>query len=265
MLGSWAKWLAGRGLGDDWLTVAGLYTEIDDGRDSALRARLAPRTGWAGFSPDAGLPRDAVVTLLREAARNKIRVAGIWPYLIELFAEADRAAPISGERWVLGHQAVLSRDQIARIRDLGVVLTTHTNRHIYKDGARLRDRVGEAAADTIVPLRSLLDAGVAVSFGSDNLPPSLFHPIWHAVARAERERGDIIAPRQRISRLEALRCASTAGAYLCFDETQRGSIEPGKLADLAVLSDDPLNVELDTLPHVTSAMTIVGGRVVHSL
>src|SRR5579875_7896 len=265
MIRSWAQWLRRRGSGDEWLRVAGLYTEIDEASEGRLRAQASPMTGWAGFSPDSGLPRSAVLELLQEAARNEIRVVGIWANLLDLFAEVDRAIPISGCRWVLGHQSTLSPDQIALIRDLGVVLTTHTNRHIYKEGAKLRDRLGSDGVDAIVPLRRLIDEGVPVAFGSDNLPPSLFHPIWHAVARMERSRKEIIAPAQRISRLESLRCATLGGAYLSFEEHDKGSIEVGKYADLAVLSDDPLTVDLAALPSITAMVTVVGGKIVHQM
>ena len=68
---------------------------------------------------------------------------------------------------------------------------------------------------------------------------------------------------EAISRAEALRCATVNGAYLSFDEDKRGSIEVGKLADLAVLSADPLTVEEPRIRDITSLMTIVGGRVVY--
>ena len=63
--------------------------------------------------------------------------------------------------------------------------------------------------------------------------------------------------------MEALRCATINGAYLTFDEARTGSLEPGKLADLAVLSADPLTVPADELSGITALMTMVDGRIVH--
>ena len=63
--------------------------------------------------------------------------------------------------------------------------------------------------------------------------------------------------------MEALRCATMNGAYLTFDESKKGSLEAGKLADLAVLSADPLTVEEKALADTTSVMTMVGGKIVH--
>ena len=72
-----------------------------------------------------------------------------------------------------------------------------------------------------------------------------------------------MAPEQALSRADALRCATANGAYLTFDEDRKGSLEPGKLADLAVLSADPLTVEEAGLADIRALMTMVGGRMVH--
>ena len=152
--------------------------------------------GW--IQPGLGLARETVKTLLLEAARNQSRVSGIWPNLLELFREVDRAFPLIGQRWVLGHQRLLDRDQINLIQDLGLVLTTHTVRHIYKEGAATRSRVGKNLENNIVPLRTLLDRGIPVAFGTDGAPPTMFMPIWQAVERIDRESGDVIAPDQRM-------------------------------------------------------------------
>ena len=263
VLRSWARWLAGRGLGDGMLRVAGLFAEFEGGPEHAVRARANPYTGWAGFHFDAGLPRAALKALLVEAARLGIRVSGIVPPILDLFAEVDREAPIGDQRWILGHINVLSEDDVVRIRDLGLIVTTHTNRYIYKEGHLLKDRLGKSREDDIVPLRRLLDAGVHVSFATDNVPISLWHPVWQAVARKSLYTGETIAPAQRLTREEALRCATAEGAWLSFEEGEKGSIEEGKLADFAVLSDDPLACPEEALRDITSELTVVGGRVVH--
>lgn len=263
VLRSWARWLAGRGLGDGMLRVAGLFAEFEGGPEHAVRARANPYTGWAGFHFDAGLPRDALKALLVEAACLGIRVSGIVPPMLDLFAEVDREAPIGDQRWILGHINVLSEDDVARIRDLGLIVTTHTNRYIYKEGHLLKDRLGKSREDDIVPLRRLLDAGVHVSFATDNVPITLWHPVWQAVARKSLYTGESIAPAQRLTREEALRCATAEGAWLSFEEGEKGSIEEGKLADFAVLSDDPLACPEEALRDITSELTVVGGRVVH--
>lgn len=261
LLREWSAWLGGRGSGDNWLRLQGLYTELDtDPANNRLRAANHPCTGWAGFQAGSALPQSALEALVIEAARQGIRLAGIWPDLLPLFERANRVHPIAPMRWVLGHQSVLTRAQIDCIKDLGVVITTHTNRHIFKDGDRLLQRQGMDGKD-IVPLRSLREAGVEVSFGSDNLPPSLFGPMAHATTRRSRS-GQLVGAEQAITREQALHIATRGGAYLCFAEHQRGTLAPGMLADLAVLSADPLTCPDDKLAHIQAELIVVNGRLV---
>jgi predicted amidohydrolase YtcJ len=266
LIEAWAGWLGEPAFGNDRLKIAGITVGIERSRADEVRASVAPYTGWAGFNYDAFLPRDKAKELLLACAANDIRAVGIAstsPELLGLYEEVDREIPIAGRRWVLGHIATLSRHDIDRIARLGIVLTTHTNRYIYKDGHQFQQRLPPERQDEISPLRTLLDAGVNVGLATDNVPVSLFWPIWEAVARKSRTTGERIAPGQAITRAEALRCATINNAYLTFDETRKGSLEPGKFADLAVLTADPLTVAEDRLADITAAMTMVGGRVVH--
>ena len=261
LLKDWAAWIGRNGMGDDFLKVQGLYAEIDlDPHNNQLRAANHPCTGWAGFQAGCALPLNVMKVLVQEAARNAIRLCGIWPNLLDLFEYANETHPIAQMRWVLGHQRFLTRDQIARIKDLGIVLTTHTNRHIYKDGDRMLSE-GLYDLNDLVPLRSLIESGVSVAFGSDNLPPSLFHPIWHASARRSR-RGQLVGESQAIDRSQALSIATQGGAYLCFDEGRRGRLVPGFMADMAILSSDPLTCAEEELPHIQATSVMVNGRFV---
>ena len=107
------------------------------------------------------------------------------------------------------------------------------------------------------------EAGVTVSVATDNVPISLWYPVAQTVARRDYKSGRVVAPKQALARMEALRCATRNGAYLTFDENKKGSLEAGKLADLAVLSADPLTVEERGLADISALMTMVGGRIVH--
>jgi hypothetical protein len=249
--------------GDDWLRLSGFFAEVDPNPEaSRLRARCAPVTGWAGFNYDAGLPRDKLVGLLRAAARERIRVCAIQAPMLELFAEAAREAPIHDLGWVIAHPVALDARQIAMVRDHGVMITTHTNSYIWNHASATLARIGKDKEDTLCPIRSLLDAGVTVSLATDNVPISLWPCIWQAVERVDRATGQVIAPGQRISREEALACATVHGARLCLDEADRGTLEPGKLADVIVLPENPLTVPADRLRALAPDVTIAGGKVV---
>jgi hypothetical protein len=262
-LASWTGWLGGRGLGDQWLRVAGMFTQYGPSIDALMQAKSAPYTGWGGFYYDNGVPRERMKEFLIEAARNDIRITTITPDYFELFEEVDKVVPIGDKRWVVGHLDVITEDQARRIADLGVAMSTHTNRYIYKHGHLMRDEMGPERENDIVPLKRLREAGIHVSLATDNVPTTLFYPIWHVVSRRNLYVDDRIAPEQAVSREDALRCATIDGAWLSFEEDVKGSIEPGKLADMAVLSADPLSCPEDDIKDIVAETTIVGGRVVH--
>ena len=269
LLQSWAAWLSGRGLGDSFLRMGGLYTlEQTDGgvspaAENAARATAAPYTGWAGFNYDSSLPREELKEVMVAAAHAGIRVISLTGRMLDLFDEVNRTVSIEGRRWVLGHIGILTEEDAKRARDLGLVTSTHTNRNIYRTGSLLRERIGKERQDDISPLRRMKEIGLPFALATDNVPASMFHPIWHAVARVDRATGDVIGPSQKLSREDALRAATIEGAYLTFEEGEKGSIETGKLADFAGLSADPLTAPENDIKDIVADVTVVGGRVVY--
>ena len=264
---SWGGWLGEPASGDDWLKLTGIYANVGRQRGDDVRASASPYTGWAGFNYDTGLPRERLKDVLIQCAKNDIRAVLNYnsPGVVDLLDEVDREVPLKGRRWVLVHINILSRRDIERVVRMGLVLTSHTNSNIYKEGHTWQARLPRERQRENTPLRDLIDAGVKVGLITDNVPISLFWPIWESVARLSRVTNERIAPEQAITRAEALRCATEHGAYLTFDEDKKGSLEPGKLADLAVLSADPLTVPEPAIRDITADMTIVGGKIVHQL
>lgn len=260
---AWASWLAGRGFGDDFLRVSGVFVDLEKSRENELRAGTWPYTGWAGFNFATALEKEQAKSLCIACARQGIRVVAIWPNMLEVFEAVNRVVDITRQRWVLGHISTLTPEQIRKVRDLGLVVTAHTNRYVYKEGHLLKNKLGLERENDIAPLRALIEAGVPVALATDNVPTSLFYPIWQSVSRKNLYTGERIAPAQALSREQALRAATIHGAQVTCEEHIKGSIEVGKLADLAVLSADPLTVEEDALRDIRSEITMVGGRIVH--
>ena len=164
---------------------------------------------------------------------------------------------------MVSHVNVISPRDIERIVKMGLVLTTHTNAYLYKALETTASKLKPEQYDDIVPLNSLREAGVTVSLATDNTPISLWYPVAQTVARKDFKTKRMFGEKQALSRMEALRCATANGAYLTFDEAKKGSLEPGKFADLTVLSADPLTVAEDKLADTTAQMTMVGGKIVH--
>ena len=255
--------LRGRGEGDDWVRVAGLYDELDSHPlEARLRAQCAPQTGWAGFNYDCTLPRDKLLELLKAAAKEKLRVCAIQMEMLDFFEEAAKEAPIADLRWVIAHPITVNAGQVARLREHGIVVTTHTNAYIWKKASAILKGIGREKEETLCPIRSLLDGGVKVALATDNVPISMWPCIWQAVERIDRDTNAVIAPGQRITREQALECATVNGAWLCMEEHQRGTLEPGKLADAIVLDENPLTMDTTRIRDVAPALTIAGGRVV---
>ena len=263
LLADWGRWLAGRGLGDAFLRMAGLYTESDYSEENRLRALCGPYTGWAGFNFDAALPQEIMLELMVEAARLGIRIGSFDANILSLYEAVNRQAPIGDQRWIIEHIGMFSNDEIARIRDLGLIVQAYSTKWIYQDGEELRAAHGAAGAERVLPVRDLIDAGVHVSLATDNVPPTLFVPIWHVTARRTEGTRQVLGPGQRITRQEALACASREGAWLSWEEDFKGTLEPGKAADLCILSEDLLTIDEERIPEVVSDLTICAGNIVY--
>lgn len=263
-LGEWMSWLRRRGLGDDYLRVQGLYTEPGITAENSLRATEGGSyTGWAGFYYDAGLPPEALGVLMEESAMAGIRVSGIGLGMLDGYVKAHRRASIAEARWVVEHISWVSPEEIDIARDLGVVMTTHTNRYLWKEGPMLLAQSPDRDPNELVPLRRLRDAGVPVCLATDNVPPSLFHPISQAVNRLGRN-GSPVAPEQALSLEEALQSSCRNGAYLCFAEDRRGMLRPGMDADVVILDRSIRKDDVSDIASTTAETTIVGGKIVHN-
>ena len=264
----WGHTASGYGFGDDWLRLCGYFLQLRGQRHVArLRSAELPFTGWAGFVQSYNTaPR--FQALLRLAAQHNLRVhtlAASVPELedvLQAFEALQAEYPIAECRWVLEHVRDVTLEQLPRLKRLGVVCETIPLTHLWLRGsAYVADSY---AAQRTVPHQDFLHYGIPFGMGTDNKPYNPFHTLWAAVVRQERRSGAVIGPQQCLTRLQALRAFTIGGAYFCGVETQRGSLEVGKLADLAVLSNDPLHVPDDQLPDLHAILTMVGGHVVHS-
>jgi len=260
----WADWIGGlRGNGDNWLTVAGIFADFGVTPDNLVRNRAAPYTGWSGFNYDSGIPEQGIEDYLLAAASNNIRVNAIWMSFLKYFEAIDSITPIGGKRWVMGHLDRATDHQIKVMADLNLAMTSHTNRYIFKHGHFLRDELGKARENEISPLRSIVDAGIPIALATDNVPTSLWYPVWQSISRYNMNINEQIAPDQALTREQALICATRNGAYLTGEEDMKGTLEPGKLADMFVTSSDPLTCPENDIKNITAELTIVGGGIVH--
>ncbi len=138
--------------------------------------------------------------------------------------------------------------------------------HCIDDGRWAEKRIGTERAKTTYAFRSLLDSGATLAFGSDwDVAP--MKPILGIYAAATRRTLDGKhpngwIPEQKITVAEAIHAYTMGSAYASFEEKIKGSIEPGKLADFVVLTDDILNIDPVKIADTKVYMTILGGEVV---
>lgn len=261
-------WLAharGRGLGDPFLSVSGVH--IAFGGDTVVadlaRADL-PNTGWSGFVEQANTAKDyrdycmlAAEFDLRVHTIVGDRLAEIVP-ILEAVAERF---PLGPRRWVIEHIGRARLEDLGKLKTLGLLVTTIPVYYLWKGGGWYAQDAD--AGDSVVPHRSLLDLGIPVAAGTDNIPYDPAFTLWCMATRHERHHNRVLGPGQRLSGTEALRLMTEAGARLTFEEDRKGTITPGKFADLAVLSDDPTTADPEALKDLRCHATLVGGRVVH--
>lgn len=261
----WAHSASGAGFGDGMLRIGGYYIQYRGSRyTSRARSAELPYTGWAGFAQGYN-PPGRFRRLVMMAAQHNLRVNTIvrdtMDEVLEIFEEVHGEVPIDGCRWILAHVRETTPEQLKRIGNLGLVIETIPLTELWLRGRSYVD--DPVSADRVAAHRSYLEEGVRFGFGTDNKPYNPFETLWSAVSRQERYTGTVLGPSQCLGRLEALHAFTMAGAYFCFEEDRRGSLEPGKLADLAVLSGDFMAMPEDEIPGLTSVYTMLGGRVVH--
>ena len=98
---------------------------------------------------------------------------------------------------------------------------------------------------------------------SDNVPTTLWYPVWEAVTRQNLYIDGPVAPEQALTRQQALNCATIEGAYLTGEENVKGSLEVGKFADMAILTEDPLTCSEDKIKEIMATVTMVNGEIVY--
>ena len=165
-------------------------------------------------------------------------------------------------RWRIEHAQHIDPVDIPRFKQLGVIASMQ-GVHTISDGPWVAKRLGEERARrTSYPWRSLMDAGVIVTNGTDT-PVEDVDPImsfYGSVSRKTRE-GTVFVPEQRVTREEALRAYTLSNAYASFEEKELGSLTPGKYADIVVLSKNIMTVPEDEIPTAHVDLTILGGSI----
>ena len=188
---------------------------------------------------------------------------------INAYERALKTTGIVGKeaRFALEHCQVLSPEDIPRLAKLGIVASMQPL-HATEDMHFAESRLGPERIKYAYIWRTLLDDGVVVATGTDYSvsPYNPFYTLHAAVTRQDRDNNPQSGwiPEQAMTRKEALRAATNAGAYVMFAEDILGSIEVGKLADFVVIPVDYMTIPAEDIWKIKPEMTVIGGEVVYT-
>lgn len=222
---------------------------------------------------------DKLFEIMKIALENGLQITAhsVGDGAVEVFvntAERVNQAGVSTKegRPCLTHANFQTLEAIKKMARLGVVANMQPN-WLQLDGATLMKQFGEERTKYFQPYRTLFDEGVIVGGGSDHMQKigsfrsiNQYNPflgMWTTLVRRPRWMDEPFHPEQCITREEAIRLYTINNAYVLFSEKEKGSIEPGKLADLIVVDRDLLTCPVDDIPQTQVLRTYLGGKLVY--
>lgn len=264
------SWNLGPTEGDAQLRVSGIKLGVDGGFEGG-HMHDAYAEPWGQGGTYYGLqttPQDrfkATVSLLNrlgwQAYTHAVGDAAI-DQVLEAYEATNRQQSIVGKRWGIEHGFMPRADQFPRMKALGLQISAQN--HLYLVGPRLAEYWGRERADWTTPVKAYLDAGVAISGGTDSdvIPYPPLWVIYHFVTR-DTIAGGVYGADQKISREDALRLVTRNFWIHSSEEDEFGTIQPGRYADMVVLEEDIMTVPAKRIEQMNVLMTMVGGKVVY--
>jgi predicted amidohydrolase YtcJ len=248
--------------GDDWLKFRGigesLTRGIYDGSTVGLpydpsdkdRAEFCAVAKWAA---------EQDLNVHQHAASDKAA-----SLILDCFEEVNKVLPIQGLRWQIAHLENVSEATLRRMKALNVGWAVQ-DRLLYA-GPIVAKVLGPEGSRRAPPIATALKMGLHVAAGTDSDQVAPYNPFVSLRWLLDGKMIDgtpMRGPEESPSREEALRMYSLNSAWFTFDEDIRGSLEPGKYADLAVLSEDYMTVPVEKIGELTSLLTMIGGKAVY--
>ncbi len=222
-------------------------------------------------------PRPEMAAVMEDELKEVIRhlVENRWPFrlhatydetisrALNVYEEVNREVPFDGLHWFFDHCETISDRNIERIKALGGGIAVQ-DRMAFQ-GEYFVDRYGEQQAQRTPPIRRMFELGVPVGAGTDATRVSSYNPFvaLYWLITGKTVGGTALYPESnRLDRMEALRLYTVGSSWFSSEEGKKGSIVPGQLADMSVLSADYFAIPEEQIKHLESVLTLVGGRVV---
>jgi hypothetical protein len=256
------------GFGDEWVRV-GAMKQVADGAVSGRTARLSqPYIGshddYGTFSAseeelyEYGRRAYAAGWQLGTHANGDVAIERV----LNVYERINSEIPRKDPRFRIEHCTLITDSIIKRMQALSAIPTPFST-YVYYHGEKMQ-YYGKERLERMFALRTFLDAGLQPTQASD-YPPGEFPPMMALQSEVTRTdmNGNVWGPSQRISVEEAIRVGTINGAHASFEEKLKGSIEPGKLADLVVLGRDPFREDPSGLVDIPIERTMTGGKWVY--
>ena len=260
--------------GDEWIKLGSLKAFADGSLGSSTALFFEPFTS---DTTTHGLPSDIVIdgslkkwAMAADKAGLQLSIHSIGDsansLMLDLFENIIKQNPRWNRRFRLEHAQHIHPKDFSRFEKLGVIASVQPY-HAIDDGRWAEQRIGHERCKTTYAFRTFLDNGVKMCFGSDwtVAPLNPLLGIYAAVTRRtiDGKNPDGWFPEQKISVEEAVEAYTINNAYAAFEENEKGSITPGKFADLVVLSDDIFSINPIKIENVKVIMTVLGGKVIY--
>ncbi len=262
---------AASGFGDEWLKFAGIKIFYDGGMTlkTALMRDVYPDShdnyhGVAQQTPER--LRQLISICNRYDWRVGVHVVGDLgiDQVLDAFEAVDKEKSIRDRRFILIHASLIRPEQMERAQKLGARVDFQ-NAFMWDKAATVERFLGKATADRAVPTRTLIEKMGLESLGAGtDFPVNPINPFLNIYVMVTRKdpNGNVYGSAEAITREQALRLYTSAASRYTFEETRKGTIEPGKLADMVVLSADYTAVPDEQIKDIKADMTLVGGKVV---
>lgn len=242
-------------LGDDWVKTGGIGEFIAQGTNAAspflAAARRVAAAGWRAEVHSLGRRTPTTVN------------PPDYELEISAFETVNNEFPgvVADKRWVIGHVPGITQEWIDRFKAIGGSLSL-TGWQFLAGTSQAANPLAPYAGP---PFRMIVDSGIRAGMSSDGMQIAPMNPWIHMyyATTGINARRDLINGGQQITRQEVLSLYTRENGWFVREEDHLGSIEPGKLADLVVLSDDYFSVANEDLKRIRSVLTVVGGNVVH--
>ncbi|MFH1302344.1 MAG: amidohydrolase [Planctomycetota bacterium] len=273
------------GDGDDWVRVGPLKISVDGGIHWG-NTRLSEPYGEkrrqfyvlqdADYRGDLAYSRELMEQVFEAGQKLGWQMCchatgdGSVNEILTALENVNQRLPVKDRRFCITHAYFPTQESVERSKALGVCYDTQTYL-FYRDADAINQIYGPAWINRFMGLKTFVDGGVPIAINSDHMngfdpdhSMNAFNPflaLYIAVSRRDID-GNVFGAHQKLTREQALRCMTIDAAYISFEEKVKGTLEPGKLADLVVLDRDYLTCPENEIRQIKPLLTVVDGQIV---